>query len=118
MSNPTSMGIFSVIDSELSAHSTWIPNINSLVFINVPSDSSPYDIQDPKQIRCPNASLLLDKQSVIVDMNVKPTPCTQGHIAQWLEHPVYNRDVLGSNPSLVIFYCGPTLSPLGHVSPL
>ena len=46
---------------------------------------------------------LLDKQSVIVDMSVKPTPCTQGHIAQWLEHPVYNQEVLGSNPSLVIF---------------
>src|SRR6266702_1665361 len=61
---------------------------------------------------------LLDRQSVIVDMNVKPTPCTQGHIAQWLEHPVYNQEVLGSNPSLVIFLCGPTLSPLGHVSPL
>src|SRR6266581_3528436 len=51
-------------------------------------------------------------------MSLKPTPCTQGHIAQWLEHPVYNWEVLGSNPSLVIFLCGPTLSPLGHVSPL
>ncbi len=51
-------------------------------------------------------------------MSVKPTPCTQGHIAQWLEHPVYNWEVLGSNPSLVSFLCGPTLSPLGHVSPL
>src|SRR6266702_545723 len=61
---------------------------------------------------------VLDKQSVIVDMNVKPTSCTQGHIAQWLEHPVYNWEVLGSNPSLIIFLCGPTLSPLGHVSPL
>ncbi len=59
-------------------------------------------------------SKLLDKQSVIVDMSVKPTPCTQGHIAQWLEHLVYNWEVLGSNPSLVIFLCGPTLSPLGH----
>src|SRR6266571_1127130 len=59
------------------------------------------------------ATYMLDKQSVIVDMNVKPTPCTQGHIAQWLEHPVYNREVLGSNPSLVIFLCGPTLYPLG-----
>src|SRR6266702_5970210 len=61
-----------------------------------------------------DGDILLDKQSVIVDMNVKPTPCTQGHIAQWLEHPVYNREVLGSNPSLVIFQCGPTLSPLGR----
>ncbi len=41
-------------------------------------------------------------------MSLKPTPCTQGHIAQWLEHPVYNWEVLGSNPSLVI------VSPLGH----
>ncbi len=48
-------------------------------------------------------SCVLDKQSVIVDMSVKPTPCTQGHIAQWLEHPVYNWEVLSSNPSLVIF---------------
>src|SRR6266568_2435154 len=61
-----------------------------------------------------DGDILLDKQSVIVDMNVKPTPCTQGHIAQWLEHPVYNQEVLGSNPSLVIFLYGPTLSPLGH----
>jgi len=57
MSDPTSTGIFSVIDSELSARSTWIPNVNSLVFINVPSDSGPYNIQDPKQIRRPNAGL-------------------------------------------------------------
>ena len=57
MSDPTTMDILSVISSELSACSTWIPNLNSLAFTNNPTNSSPYHIQDLKQIRCPNASL-------------------------------------------------------------
>ncbi len=75
-----------------------------------------YSITGPSLLRMDNQSAIavLDKQSVIVDMSVKPTPCTQGHIAQWLEHLVYNWEVLGSNPSLVIFLCRPTLYPLGH----
>jgi hypothetical protein len=55
MSDPTTTEFFSGIDSELSARSTWIPNIHSLAFANDPTDSGPYHIQDPKQIRRPNA---------------------------------------------------------------
>ena len=55
MSDPTTTDIFSVIDSELSACSMWIPNLNSLAFANDPTDSSPYHTQE--HIRRPNAGL-------------------------------------------------------------
>jgi hypothetical protein len=46
---------------------------------------------------------MLDRQSAIVYFNVKPTPYSQGLVAQWLEHLVYIWEVLGSNPSLANF---------------
>src|SRR5579863_7065190 len=52
--------------------------------------------------------ILLDRLSVIW---LNPTSCTQGQMAQWLEHPVYIWEVLGSNPSLVIFLIAPTCRP-------
>ena len=57
MSGTTSMDIFSLLDAELSARSTWMPNIDSLEFINDPIESGSYQNQDPKQIRCPNVGL-------------------------------------------------------------
>src|SRR5579863_991692 len=51
---------------------------------------------------------MLDRLSVIW---LNPTSCTQGQMAQWLEHPVYIWEVLGSNPSLVIFLIAPTCCP-------
>src|SRR5579863_5961995 len=52
--------------------------------------------------------LVLDRLSVIW---LNPTSCTQGQMAQWLEHPVCIWEVLGSNPSLVIFLIAPTCRP-------
>ena len=57
MSGLTAVDFLSLLDEELSARSTWMPNIDSLEFANDPIKSSPYQNQDPKQIRCPNVGL-------------------------------------------------------------
>ncbi|KAH9042426.1 hypothetical protein EDB85DRAFT_2139011 [Lactarius pseudohatsudake] len=57
MSVTTYMDIFSVLDVELSARYTWMPNINSLDFVNDPVETGPYHNQDPQQIRRPNVGL-------------------------------------------------------------
>lgn len=57
MFGTTSMDILSLLDAELSARSTWMPNIDSLEFINDPIESGPYQNHDPKQIRRPNVGL-------------------------------------------------------------
>jgi hypothetical protein len=49
------MDFFSTIDAELSACSTWMPNVDSLEFINDPFEVGPYRTQHPDQLRCPNA---------------------------------------------------------------
>ena len=51
------MDIFSLLDEELSACSTWMPNVDSLEFVNDPVESGPYQNQNPKQIRHPNVGL-------------------------------------------------------------
>src|SRR6266702_1256008 len=88
--------------SILGWHRTGSLQIRVINFSST-SPASLVHLKGPSVVFIVSVMGLLDKQSVIVDMSVKPTPCTQGHIAQWLEHPVYNREVLGSNPSLVIF---------------
>lgn len=55
MPNTASTGIFSLLYAELSARSTWLPNIVSLDFVNDPVESGPYQSQSPSQIRFPNA---------------------------------------------------------------
>ena len=47
MSIAMSMDIFSLLDVELSACYTWMPNIDSLEFVNDPIESGPYQNQDP-----------------------------------------------------------------------
>jgi hypothetical protein len=44
-------------DAELSARSTWIPNIDSLEFINNPVEVGTYQVQHPDQLRRPNTGL-------------------------------------------------------------
>ena len=51
------MDIFSLLDMELSAHSTWMPNIDSLDFVSDPVESGEgYQNQHPdhNQFRRPN----------------------------------------------------------------
>jgi Transposase family tnp2 len=55
MPGTTSTRIFSLLDAELSARSTWLPNIVSLDFVYDPAESGPYQSQSPGQIRIPNA---------------------------------------------------------------
>jgi hypothetical protein len=57
MFGTTSMDILSLLDAELSARSMWMPNIDSLEFINDPIESGPYQNHNPRQIRCPNVGL-------------------------------------------------------------
>jgi len=57
LSGLTIMDIFSLLDEELSARSTWMPNVDSLEFVNDPVETGPYQNQDPKQIRRPNVGL-------------------------------------------------------------
>ncbi len=57
MSIAISMDIFSLLDVELSTYYTWMPNIDSLEFVNDPIESGPYQNQDPQQIRHRNVDL-------------------------------------------------------------
>ena len=53
----TTMDILSLLDVKLSARYTWMPNVDSLEFVNCPIESGPYQNQDPRQIRQPNVGL-------------------------------------------------------------
>jgi len=47
----------SSLDAELSAHFTWMPNIDTLDFVNDPIKNGPYTRQTPDQLRQPNIGL-------------------------------------------------------------
>ena len=48
------MDLLSCLDAELTARSTWMPNIGSLDFLNDPNTSGPYQRQNPDQLTQPN----------------------------------------------------------------
>ena len=50
-------GFLSSLDAELSARSTWMPNVVSLDFVNDPTRNEPYKRQTPDQLREPNIGL-------------------------------------------------------------
>jgi len=52
-----SFDFFSSLDAELSARSSWMPNVDSLDFVNDPTKSGPYQLQMPDQLRQPNVGL-------------------------------------------------------------
>lgn len=49
--------LLSSLDAELSARSTWMPNVVSLDFVNDPTKNGPYKLQIPDQLREPNVGL-------------------------------------------------------------
>jgi hypothetical protein len=51
------MDFLSSLDAELTARSTWMPNIESLDFVNNPITSGPYQRQNPDQLTQPNTGL-------------------------------------------------------------
>ena len=51
------MDIFSVLDTELSIRLTWMPNIESLDFVNDPVKSGPYQEQHANELKHPNTGL-------------------------------------------------------------
>ena len=51
------LGFLSSLDAELSARSTWMPNVDSLDFVNDPTKNGPYKRQTPDQLREPNVGL-------------------------------------------------------------
>ena len=50
-------GFLSSLEAELSARSTWMPNVASLDFVNNPTKNGPYKRQTPDQLREPNIGL-------------------------------------------------------------
>jgi len=52
-----SLDFFSSLDAKLSARSTWMPNVDSLDFVNDPTKSRPHQLQTPDQLRQPNVGL-------------------------------------------------------------
>lgn len=47
----------SSLDAKLSARSTWMPNVDSLAFVNDPTKNGPYKYQTLDQLREPNLGL-------------------------------------------------------------
>ena len=73
-------GFLSSLDAELSACSTWMPNMVSLDFVNDPTRNGPYKCQTPDQLRKPNVGLYA----------LEPTP--KNHI--FVEHKNRLREIL------------------------
>lgn len=65
------MDLLSSLDAELTAHSTWMPNVESLDFVNDPITSGPYRRQNPDQLTQPNTGLyalrLVSKNQVYLE---------------------------------------------------
>lgn len=65
------MDLLYSLDVELTAHSTWMPNIESLDFVNNPITSGPYRRQNPDQLTQPNTGLyalrLVSKNQVYLE---------------------------------------------------
>jgi hypothetical protein len=57
MAGKESPDVFSSLDAELSARSGWLPNVNSLDFVNDPAKSGPYQCKTPDQLVQPNVGL-------------------------------------------------------------
>ena len=51
------MDFFSALDTELSIRLTWMPNIESLDFVNDPVKSGPYQEQQANELKDPNTGL-------------------------------------------------------------
>ena len=89
MATAVPMGLLTCLDTELSARSAWLPNVDSLDFVNNPAKNGPYQYQTPDILKQPNIGLYA----------LKPTP--RNHI--FLEHE--NRlcemlSILESNQSM------------------
>jgi hypothetical protein len=49
--------VLSSLDAELSTRSGWLPNVDSLEFVNNPAKSGPYQCKTPDQLVRPNVGL-------------------------------------------------------------
>ena len=49
--------VLSSLDTELSARSGWLPNVDSLDFVNDPARSGPYQSKTPDELVRPNVGL-------------------------------------------------------------
>src|SRR5882757_456889 len=65
------MDFLSSLDAEFTARSTWMPNIETLDFVNDPITSGPYRRQNPDQLTQPNTGLyalrLVSKNQVYLE---------------------------------------------------
>jgi hypothetical protein len=57
MAGKEPMDVFSSLDAELSARSYWLPNVDSLDFVNDPAKSGPYQCKSSDQLVQPNVGL-------------------------------------------------------------
>jgi hypothetical protein len=76
------------LNAELTARSTWMPNIESLDFVNNPITSGPYQRQTPDQLTQPNTGLyalrLVSKNQVYLEYENRL--CNILLTLEWMEH--------------------------------
>ena len=75
------------LDAELEARCTWMPNIDSLNFVNDPVTSGPYQRQNPDQLTRPNTGLyalkLVSKNQVYLEHEHRL--CDILYMLEWME---------------------------------
>ena len=57
MAGAEPVGLLTSLDTELSARSAWLPNVDSLDFVNNPTKSGPYQFQTLDILKQPNIGL-------------------------------------------------------------
>jgi hypothetical protein len=81
------MDFLSNLDAELKAHCTWMPNIDSLDFVNDPVTSGPYQRQNLDQLTQPNTGLytlkLVSKNQVYLEH--EHCLCDILYTLEWME---------------------------------
>lgn len=55
--NVEDSGVLSSLNAEISARSTWMPNVDTLDFVNDPTKNGPYECQTPEWLRRSNVGL-------------------------------------------------------------
>jgi hypothetical protein len=89
------MDLLSSLDAELTARSAWMPNIESLDFVNDPITSGPYQRQNPDQLTQPNTGLyalrLVSKNQVYLEYENRL--CDTLHTLERMEHSNAKEDM-------------------------
>jgi len=91
------MDFLSSLDAELTARSTWMPNIESLDFVNDPITSGPYHRQHPDQLKHPNTGLyalrLASKNQVYLEHENRLCQILNTLDSEWMEPTDAKEDI-------------------------